>query len=92
MAHWRAMLPPTHFLEVEYEAVVDDLEGQARRMIAFLGLPWDPACLEFHRTKRPVRTASVNQVRKPIYRGSVGRWRAHAAQLGPLLKALGVEA
>ena len=92
MAHWRATLPATHFLEVEYESVVDDLEGQARRMIAFLGLPWDPACLEFHRTKRPVRTASVNQVRKPIYRGSVGRWREHAAYLGPLLKALGVEA
>jgi len=92
MAHWRATLPATHFLEVEYEAVVDDLEAQARRMIAFLGLTWDPACLEFHRTKRPVRTASVNQVRKPIYRGSVGRWRQHAAYLGPLLKALGVEA
>ena len=92
MAHWRATLPATHFLEVEYETVVDDVEAQARRMIAFLGLPWDPACLEFHRTKRPVRTASVNQVRMPIYRASVGRWRAHAAFLGPLLKALGVEA
>jgi tetratricopeptide (TPR) repeat protein len=92
MAHWRATLPSTHFLEVEYESVVDDLEGQARRIIAFLGLPWDPACLEFHRTQRPVRTASVNQVRKPIYRASIGRWRAHAAYLGPLLKALGVEA
>ena len=92
MAHWRGVLPATHFLEVDYEAVVDDLEAQARRMIAFLGLPWDPACLEFHRTKRLVRTASLNQVRKPIYRASVGRWRAHAAFLRPLLKALGVEA
>ncbi len=92
MAHWRASLPATHFLEVEYEAVVDDLDAQARRMIAFLGLPWDTACLEFHRTKRPVRTASVNQVRKPIYRASVGRWRQHAAFLGPLIKALGLEA
>ncbi len=92
MAHWRATLPPTHFLEVEYEAVVDDLEAQARRMIAFLGLPWDAACLEFHRTKRPVHTASVNLVRKPIYRASVGRWRQHAAYLRPLLEALGVEA
>jgi hypothetical protein len=91
MAHWRATLPATHFLEVQYEAVVDDLEGQSRRMIAFLGLPWDDACLEFHRTRRPVRTASVNQVRRPIYRGSVGRWRVHAARLGPLLQALGVE-
>ena len=92
MNYWRAILPATHFLEVEYEAVVDDLESEARRMIAFLGLPWDSACLAFHRTLRPVRTASVNQVRKPIYRGSVGRWRAHAAQLAPLLEALGVEA
>jgi hypothetical protein len=91
MAHWRTSLPATHFFEVDYEAVVDDLEGQARRMIAFLDLPWDPACLEFHRTKRPVRTASVNQVRKPIYRASVGRWRAHAAALRPLLEALGAE-
>ncbi len=71
--------------------MVDDLEGQARRMIAFLDLPWDPTCLEFHRTKRPVRTASVNQVRKPIYRASIGRWRAHAAFLRPLLEALGAE-
>ena len=92
MAHWRAILPASQFLEVEYEAVVDDIEREARRMIAFLGLPWDEGCLEFHRTKRPVRTASVNQVRKPIYRGSIGRWRAHAARLGPLLHALGVEA
>ena len=92
MAHWRATLPASHFLEVDYETVVDDLETQARRMIAFLGLSWDPACLEFHRTRRAVRTASVNQVRKPIYRSSVGRWREHAAYLAPLLKALGVEA
>ncbi len=92
MDHWRSVLPETHFLEVDYEAVVDDLEREARRMVAFLGLPWDPACLEFYRTDRPVRTASVNQVRQPIYRASVGRWRAHAEQLAPLLQALGVEA
>jgi tetratricopeptide (TPR) repeat protein len=92
MAHWRAVLPASHFLEVDYEAVVDDLEAEARRMIDFLGLPWDAACLEFHRTERPVLTASVNQVRQPIYRTSAGRWRAHAAQLQPLLAALGVAA
>jgi len=92
MAHWRATLPAAHFLEVDYEAVVDDLQAQARRMIEFLGLSWDVACLEFHRTRRPVRTASVNQVRTPIYRESVGRWRPHAAYLGPLLDALGVAA
>jgi tetratricopeptide (TPR) repeat protein len=89
MAHWRAVLPPSCLLEVDYEAVVDDLEGQARRMLEFLGLPWDPACLDFHRTARTVRTASVNQVREPLYKTSAGRWRRHAAELGPLLEALG---
>ena len=92
MEHWRSVLPETHFLEVDYEAVVDDLEREARRMIAFLDLPWDPACLDFHQTNRPVRTASRNQVRRPIYRTSAGRWRAHAERLAPLLEALGVEA
>ena len=89
MAHWRAVLPASHFLEVDYEAVVADLEVEARRILAFLELPWDDACLRFHETERPVRTASVNQVRQPVYRSSAGRWRAHAAQLGPLLAALG---
>ena len=92
MAHWRAILPPSHLLEVDYEAVVDDTEGQARRMLEFLGLPWDERVLKFHETERPVRTASVNQVRQPITSASVGRWRRHAAQLGPLLAALGVAA
>jgi tetratricopeptide (TPR) repeat protein len=90
MAHWRAVLPASHFLEVDYEAVVADIEPQARRMIGFLGLAWDPACLEFHTTQRVVRTASVNQVRRPVYRSSAGRWRQHAGNLGPLLAALGV--
>jgi tetratricopeptide (TPR) repeat protein len=90
-AHWRAVLPATHFLEIDYEAVVADLESEARRMLDFLGLPWNPACLEFHRTDRPVRTASVNQVRKPIYRSSAGRWRQHAQNLRPLLDALAIE-
>jgi hypothetical protein len=77
-------------LEVDYESVVDDIETQARRMLAFLGLDWHPACLDFYNTKRPVKTASVNQVRQPVYRSSAGRWRRHAAQLGPLLAALDV--
>ena len=89
MAHWRAALPASHFLDVDYEAVVADLEAEARRILGFLGLPWDDSCLRFHETERPVRTASVNQVRQPVYRSSAGRWRAHAAQLGPLLAALG---
>ena len=59
MAHWRAILPASHFLEVDYEAVVEDIEAQTRRMLDFLGLPWNEACLRFHETARPVRTASV---------------------------------
>jgi hypothetical protein len=90
MAHWRATLPASHFLEVDYEAVVDDLEREARRMLDFLRLPWSETVLRFHQTERPVRTASVNQVRQPIYRSSAGRWRKHAAELQPLLMTLGV--
>ena len=88
MAHWRGLLPPSHFLQVTYENVVSDLEGEIRRMLAFLALPWSAECMGFHRTARPVRTASVNQVRQPIYGTSAGRWRPHADHLGPLLKAL----
>jgi hypothetical protein len=89
MAHWRALLPPERFIEVDYEAVVDNVEYEARRLIEFLGLPWSDACLNFHQDRRVVRTASANQVRRPIYGTSRGRWRAYAAYLGPLLGALG---
>jgi hypothetical protein len=92
MAHWRAVLPADRFIEVDYEAVVDDLEGQTRRLLDFLALPWDAACLRFHDNRRTVRTASVNQVRQPIYKTSKGRWRAQAEHLGPLLAALGIDA
>ena len=89
-AHWRATLPSSHFLEVDYEAVVENIEAETRRMLDFLGLPWDEACLRFHETERPVRTASVNQVRQPLYRTSAGRWRKHGAHLQPLIAALNV--
>jgi tetratricopeptide (TPR) repeat protein len=88
MAHWRRLLPMDRFIEVRYEQVVGDLEGEARRMIAFLDLAWDDACLTFHQTRRPVRTASVNQVRQPLYRTSVARWKTYEKRLGPLLDAL----
>jgi len=88
MAHWRQVLPANVLLEVRYEALVDEFETEARRIVAHCGLPWDNACLEFHKTVRPVHTASVMQVRQPIYRGSVGRWRPDAALLRPLLEAL----
>jgi tetratricopeptide (TPR) repeat protein len=88
MDHWRALLPAERFLEVCYEDIVEDLEGQARRMVEFCGLPWDAACLSFHRTDRLVRTASATEVRQPIYRSSVGRWRPYGRYLAPLLSAL----
>ena len=75
---------------MRYEDVVADLEGQARRIIAYCGLPWDERCLSFHETDRPVRTASATQVRQPIYKSAIGRWRVYKAQLGPLLHALGI--
>lgn len=90
MDHWRSVLPASHFLEVDYESVVEDIETEARRILAFLDLPWNAACLDFHATERPIRTASVNQVRKPIYKTSSGRWHKHAKNLRPLLDALRV--
>ncbi|MES2025223.1 MAG: sulfotransferase [Pseudomonadota bacterium] len=92
MDHWRQVLPVDRFIEVDYEAVVDDLEGEAKRLIDFVGMPWDDACLDFHKTRRVVRTASVNQVRQPIYKTSKGRWKRNAAHLGPLLAALKMDA
>jgi tetratricopeptide (TPR) repeat protein len=89
MAHWRGWLPEGVMLEVRYEEVVDDLETEARRILDFCGLPWDERCLEFHKTERPVTTASVLQVRQPIYRSSIERWRRYEGQLGPLFQALG---
>jgi tetratricopeptide (TPR) repeat protein len=89
MAHWRSVLPPQTLLEVRYEDLVDDPEGWTRRMLAHIGLPWDPRCLEFHRTERPVLTASNWQVRQPIGKGSVGRWRRYERFIGPLREALG---
>jgi tetratricopeptide (TPR) repeat protein len=88
MAHWRQVLPAGMMLEVDYERVVDDLEGQARLILDFCGLPWDDAVLSFHQTARPVRTASALQVRQPIYKSAVGRWRPEEALLKPLLDAL----
>lgn len=91
-AHWRKVLPKSRFMDVDYEAVVGDLEGQARRLLEFIGLPWHEACLRPQDTVRPVRTASATQVRKPVYATSVGRWQPHAQALAPLLAALEMEA
>ena len=87
MDHWRSALPaPLH--EFDYESTVDDLEGVARRLIGACGLDWEPACLEFYRTKRPVNTSSLTQVREPIYKKSVGRWKHYEHELSELFVAL----
>ncbi|WP_448662042.1 sulfotransferase [Sphingomonas sp. CJ20] len=91
MAHWRAVLPADRFIEVDYEDVVADLETQSRRLIDFCGLEWDAACLDFHQTARTIRTASINQVRSPLYASSIGRWRSYAPYLRPLLAGLGID-
>ncbi len=88
MAHWRRVLPRGQLLDVTYETVVGDLEAESRRLINFLGLPWDPACLEFHKTERVVTTASVWQVRQPLYDSSMGRWRRYETHIGPMLRML----
>jgi tetratricopeptide (TPR) repeat protein len=89
MAHWRQVLPEGAMLEVQYEELVADFEPQARRIVAYCGLEWDAGCLAFHQTQRPVRTASMAQVRQPLYQSAVGRWRPYEPWLGPLLEALG---
>jgi tetratricopeptide (TPR) repeat protein len=89
MAHWRTVLPPQLLLEVRYEDLVEDPERWIRRMLSHIGLPWDPRCLEFHRTDRPVLTASNWQVRQPIGKGSVERWRRYERFIEPLRQALG---
>ena len=82
---------PGVMLEVQYEDITNDLEGQARRLVAHCGLEWDDACLSFHLTQRPVQTLSAAEVRQPIYRTSVGRSRPYQRVLGPLLEALSSE-
>ncbi len=91
MQHWHSVLPEGTILDVRYEDLVADLEGQARRIVAYCGLEWDDACLSFHETDRPVRTASQVQVRQPLYRTSVGRWRPAPETLRPLLEGLGID-
>lgn len=87
MAHWREALPGG-LVELRYEDLVADFPTQARRLVAACGLAWDAACERFWETRRPVKTASVTQVRQPLYRTSVGKWRRYEQQLRPLLETL----
>jgi len=88
MNFWRDVLPQGVMIDVQYEDVIADIEGQGRRILDHCGLEWDPRCLDFHRHQRAVRTASLAQVRRPLYASSVGRWRRYEAFLEPLLASL----
>ncbi len=88
MMHWRRVLPVPIF-DLSYEALVDDRERVTRELVAFAGLPWDDACLAYERNPRAVQTASNIQVREPIYRSSIARWRNYKRAIGPLRDALG---
>ena len=82
--HWRQSLPPDAYMEVHYEEIVANTAGEARRMLDFLGLSWEPQVLEFHRNGGPSSTASAAQVRRPIYSSSIGKWRRYEHHLAPL--------
>jgi tetratricopeptide (TPR) repeat protein len=91
MEHWRAVLPPERFLEVRYEDLVEDREREARRMLEFLRLPWSDALLHHEKTERSVLTPSLWQVRQPIYRSSLERWRRYEPWLGAFARLLPAE-
>jgi tetratricopeptide (TPR) repeat protein len=88
MGHWNEALPG-RILKVQHEDVVDDLEGSVRKILSFCGLEFEPACLDFHKTERSVRTASSEQVRQPIFREGLEQWRNYEPWLGELREALG---
>jgi len=92
--YWRYMshlnrVQPGAVHRVINEKLIEDPEGEIRRMLDFIGVPFDPACLQFHQNKRAVRTPSAEQVRRPINREGVDRWRNYERWLGPLKEALG---
>jgi hypothetical protein len=87
MAHWHKVMPE-RILDVDYEAVVAGLPGQVRRILEYCGLPFEQACVDFHLTERAVKTASSEQVRQPIYSGSVDFWRNYRPYLGELEEIL----
>ena len=89
MEHWRRTLPPGRMLEIDYEAIVRDLESSALLLLGHCDLPWDERCLSFHESQRAVFTQSQAQIRRPLYASSLGRWRRYERQLRPLADALG---
>jgi len=88
MSHWRAVVPEA-FMDVRYEDLAENQERETRRLLEYCGLEWEEACLTFHQTRRTVQTASAAEVRRPLFRSSVGRWKRFEKHLGPLREALG---
>ena len=89
MEHWHNVLPSEAYYEVSYESLVASPEEESRRLIKFCGLDWDDACLNFHESKQAVQTSSLAQVRQPIYKSSIERWKRYEKHLQPLIDALG---
>ena len=87
MAHWHHVLP-NYILDFRYEDLIADQQQQTERLLEFCGLPWEDTCLQFHQTDRPVKTASAEQVRRPIYQGSVELWKQYEDELQPLISVL----
>ena len=87
MQHWHQVLPGFIY-DLSYESIVSDTEQQIRALLEYCELPWDDACLEFYTTNRAVKTASATQVRQPIYKSSVERWRHYEKGLAPLIEVL----
>jgi hypothetical protein len=88
MEHWRQALPEGRMLELNYEELIADPETSAKRVLDHCGLEWDDQVLKFWEARRPVKSASMFQVREPIYDRSIGRWKPYADYLAPLFKAL----
>jgi Tfp pilus assembly protein PilF len=88
MEHWRAVLPSGWLYEIRYEDVVMDQQSATRRLLEYLDLPWDDACLDYHRNDRAATTGSATQVREPLYASSVGKWRCYEKELQPLITRL----
>ncbi len=88
MKHWRNILRTDRILDIRYEDIILDTERETRRMLDYLGLSWNSDCLKFYESKRAIRTASIAQVRKPIYSSSVARWKSFEKYLGPLLEII----
>ncbi len=88
MDHWRQVLGPERIIEVEYEHLIHAPEPTVRKLLADVGLEWNPQCLDFHKSRRPIATASLYQIRQPIYDSSIGRWHRFESHLVPLLDSL----